>query len=498
MQQDNSPQFETTPAEFRLRDVVIRLVQPEESRRWDALVDEYHYLGFRRFAGRGLRYVFAWRGRWVGLAGWQSGAFKCKPRDRWVGWPQSIQFQRLHLLANNTRFLILGAPGVFPNLASHALSRMTRRLSADWEAIYGHPLLAAETFVDPARFAGRMYQAAGWLRLGQTKGFARAGGRYTDSHGQPKDLYVWPLRRDAQRRLRDPAPLPDAFAPNPGGAVSSGRLPELRSLYDELMAIPDFRRAQGRKHTIASVLAVYLLARLAGIRGGRAAAQYAQSLSQKELTLLGAWQNRKTERYEPPSKSVIYRVLEQTDPAVLEAILQRHAAPRIQLGLALATDGKRIREASRNETVTLVDQATGLPLASLGFPDGIGEIAAVRAVLEMARLDGKVITLDARHTVRDIARLIVEDYSAQYLMMVKASAERTFATLTGLHWDQQSTGFHEDPEVRAHGLVERDSIRTLIPPPGTVNYPHIRQIVRIQIDRRHIKTGVAVRRSSTA
>ncbi len=123
---------------------------------------------------------------------------------------------------------------MFPNLVSHALAAMTRRLSADWEAAYGNPLLVAETFVNPAHFVGHTYQAADWQHLGRTKGFARANGRYTDPHGQPKDLYVQPLRRDAQRRLRDPAPLPAALAPHPGGGASSRRTPALRSLYEEL------------------------------------------------------------------------------------------------------------------------------------------------------------------------------------------------------------------------------------------------------------------------
>ena len=133
-------------------------------------MDQHHYLGFKRFAGRGVRYVFDWRGQWVGLAGWQSGAFKCRPRDQWIGWKRELQFTRMHLIANNTRFLILGAPGCFPNLASLALAAMVQRLSADWSAAYGHSLLLAETFVDPSKFCGHMYKEAGWTRLGQTKG----------------------------------------------------------------------------------------------------------------------------------------------------------------------------------------------------------------------------------------------------------------------------------------------------------------------------------------
>ena len=71
-------------------------------------MDQHHFLGFKRFAGRGQRYVFEWRGQWVGLAGWQSGAFKCRPRDQWIGWKRELQFTRMHLIANNqsTRLIL--------------------------------------------------------------------------------------------------------------------------------------------------------------------------------------------------------------------------------------------------------------------------------------------------------------------------------------------------------------------------------------------------------
>ena len=79
-------------------EVEVRLARPDERRRWDALMDRHHYLGFRQFAGRGLRHVALWCGWWLALIGWQSGAFKCAPRDRWVGWHRSVQFRRLHLI----------------------------------------------------------------------------------------------------------------------------------------------------------------------------------------------------------------------------------------------------------------------------------------------------------------------------------------------------------------------------------------------------------------
>ena len=158
------------PEGFSLSAVEVRLATHGERALWDALMDRHHYLGFRRLAGRGLRCVAAFQGRWLGLAAWQNGAFKCQPRDGWIGWRPERQFGRLEMVANNTRFLVLCEPGAFPNLASRVLSLMTRRLADDWLAAHGHRVLAAETFVDPKRFSGAMYRAAGWEGLGRTRG----------------------------------------------------------------------------------------------------------------------------------------------------------------------------------------------------------------------------------------------------------------------------------------------------------------------------------------
>ena len=110
---DRSDIFSGFPDGFHPRDVSVCLARPDERTRWDALMDRHHYVGFKRFAGRGLRYVFEWRGHWVGLVGWHLGAFKCRPRDRWIGWTQKLQFTRLHLIVYNTRFLIPSAPRCF-------------------------------------------------------------------------------------------------------------------------------------------------------------------------------------------------------------------------------------------------------------------------------------------------------------------------------------------------------------------------------------------------
>jgi len=480
-----SPLFRTATPEFRPADVSIRLARRDESRRWNALMEQHHYIGFKRFAGRGLRYVFEWQGQWIGMAGWQYGSYKCHPRDRWIGWPKSLQFTRLHLIVSNTRFLILGSPGRYPNLASLALTAMTRRLSDDWQDAYGHGVLLAETFVDPARFSGHMYTVAGWTPLGHTKGFARSNGKYTDPHGVPKELHILPLRRDARRRLCTADPLPDGLKPKPTGRGSKLPPARLRSLHKDLQQVPDFRRAQGQRHTIASVAGVIVAARLAGIRSGIGAAQFARELNQKELASLGTWYNRRTTKYEPPSKSVIYRFLDSVDPAEIERTLKRWSVPRLELGAAIAADCKRIRGAGHNgddcrETAILITHDTGLPIADHGLHDESGEGAAVHALLKEVPVAGRVITLDALHTIRETARSIVETHRADYLMMVTMHAPETFRTLGMIDWNRNATNSFQEDAAGAHGYTERQHILTMRPLPGMVNYPHVAQFFRVE------------------
>ena len=122
-------------------------------------------------------------------------------------------FRRLHLVANNTRFVVLGERGCLANLGSWMMAAMLRRISADWQGQYGHPLLVVESFVDPQRFTGTLYQASNWTYVGNSKGYARSNGHYSDLHGHPKWLYVRALRRDAQRILSQRGELRLTLAP---------------------------------------------------------------------------------------------------------------------------------------------------------------------------------------------------------------------------------------------------------------------------------------------
>jgi hypothetical protein len=91
------------------------------------------------------------------------------PRDRFIGWSKEARKRNIRFLAYNTRFLVLPWVRV-PHLASHLLGRMARRVSSDWEALYGHPIHYLESFITPSRHAGTCYRAANWRFLGLTTG----------------------------------------------------------------------------------------------------------------------------------------------------------------------------------------------------------------------------------------------------------------------------------------------------------------------------------------
>lgn len=265
-----------------LKQVSVRLVQAHERLRWDALMNAHHYLGFKQFAGRGLRYVAECDGEWLALVGWQTGVFQCRPRDRWLGWHKALQFRRLHLIGNNTRFLILPAGSGLKNLASRVLGLNLRRLSGDWQQHWGHPLELAETFV-AERFAGSAYLAANWIAVGRSKGYARSNGQYTAKHGERRKMLLYPLRADARHRLADPQERAEWACPTAEVRYSGG---ELRSLLEQFESVDDSRSGHGKRHRLATVLALLVLARLAGHVGGRATEAYCKTLKQKELRAL--------------------------------------------------------------------------------------------------------------------------------------------------------------------------------------------------------------------
>jgi hypothetical protein len=171
---------------------------PEEP-LFGQLMEAHHYLAYTRPVGAHLKYLVWAEEAPVACLAFGSAPRHLAARDEFIGWTAAQRRRHLPLLAYNTRFLILPWARV-PHLASHLLGRVARRIAADWQALYHHPVYLLETFIDPARFAGTCYQAANWIRLGLTTG--RGHNAPSGRCDQPrKELWVYPLRADFRRRL---------------------------------------------------------------------------------------------------------------------------------------------------------------------------------------------------------------------------------------------------------------------------------------------------------
>jgi hypothetical protein len=166
---------------------------------WNEYVERFHPLGYKGAFGYRLRYFIRSGSQRLGCVLLAGAARAIAVRDRWIGWNEQARLCNLPWVVNNTRFLIF--PHVqIPHLASHVLGQLARRVAADWQSQWGFAPLLMETFVDPSRFAGTCYRAAGWELLGETsgRGLARPGKCYGST---PRLVLVKPLNEDFRRLL---------------------------------------------------------------------------------------------------------------------------------------------------------------------------------------------------------------------------------------------------------------------------------------------------------
>jgi hypothetical protein len=381
---------------------------------------QFHYLGFENTVGEAVRYVATIGSQWVALLAWAAAALKSRHRDTWIGWNESLKWRRLHLLTNNVRFLIL--PGVqVKNLASKVLALNLRRLSEDWQKRYGHPILLAETFIDVSRFAGTCYRAAGWIALGQTRGFAKRRQGYI-KHGQPKMIFVRPLRPDAARRLSAP------FSPSVSNP-SQERIPMLDvnalpiegagGLLDVLKTVSDPRKRRGIRHPVVSIVAIATCACLSGARSYDAIAQWAKELSDQALQRLGC------KRQKPPSEKCLRLTLQRLDAVAFDQQIGGWLAKqKLLAGKGLAVDGKTIRGAHDGEQkaphlLSAVVHEEGIVLAQQSVDEKTNEIPCIKPLLDEVNIAGAVVTGDSLHTQIETARYLVEDKKADYVFTVK-------------------------------------------------------------------------------
>lgn len=323
----------------------------------------------------------------------------------------------------------------FPNLISRFMKLMLARLSADWQARWGHPLALAESFVDPQLYRGTAYKVSGWSRLGHSAGWKRSAEDFYQKHDRPKQIWVRELVRQACVKLRAPT-LPPAWAGVEQNARPrcTAKAPQLRSLVETLRAeVPECRSKKGLIFPIAGMLALIAQATFSGVRRGpQDLADYAATLSQGQLRALGFRCDQHTRRVRCPGVTPFRDVLIGVDAAALERALlawQEQLLGPAQDPLVIV-DGKTLRHAHL-ELVSAVN-GQGRWLGTVAVPAGSNEIPAARDLLGKVTVTGKTTLADALPTQLETAQQILFEGGGDYALTVKANQKRLVQTLATL------------------------------------------------------------------
>lgn len=451
------------PVEERLlQEVSVRLIERSERARHDQLMEKEHYLGNANAVGQVLRYVAEYEGQWVAALTFCSASLHLKPRDRLLNWSAQEVTQRRHLIAQNSRFLILPSTGRWPNLASRILKLVCQRLSGDWEERFGHRVLLVETFVDPQRFRGTCYRAAGWQALGQTQGYERRGQDFYLDTKHPKELWVRPLGRDALKELRAQE-LPPELQGNQPPAPPPVPIPsaQMDSLWDFVRErLTDHRRPKGLRHPIASMVCLAALAVAAGAQGPHAIVEFANSLNHGQRRRLRCRQRPGARRqFDVPCERTFIRLFKAMDPDKLSSIFAQWMAsldpqpvevlhldgkvlkhtdpapPRLQEDPLLAQAAAAVdtpeagQKPKADKALTLVNFQTPNQrlVDQIAVPQDTNEEAAVAAHLPKMDLRGITLIADAAHTVKANCRHLTQEQGADYLFFLKGNQPNAFA-----------------------------------------------------------------------
>lgn len=408
--------------------VNVRVALEAEFTWFDGLLADQHYLGAGRPVGDYLRQVVEVDGKAAALLVWGPACYALKDRDQWVSWSTVQRLERLKLVVQNRRFLVLAERGQSPNLASQSMGAALRALPDQWRERFGYRPLLAESFTDPEAYAGTCYKASNWEAVGQSAGHSRHRADFYVPNGRPKKLWLrvlCPQGREQLKAQQVPEDCRSGLIAAPTGTLPV-KAQQLDSLMDVLRKAPD-PRASNTVYRTYAVLTVIAMALLAGRREIAEIARFATSLSQPQRRRLGFPRKKGTKAFwQVPSYSVFYQVLTRMDPEAFAKILNDWLQSRAgSLPGALALDGKMIRD--HIGLLTLAQHEDGAPVAVAVYDQKEGtqrcELSAASALLEsLPALDGKMITADALHCQRTHAATIVQK-GGDYLLQIKANQE---------------------------------------------------------------------------
>jgi hypothetical protein len=412
--------------------LTARVIRADERKRFDDLLDAKHYLGQTPSVGDFLRQVVERDGEWIALFAWGPACLHLKDRDKWIGWNRLHRAERLKLIAQNRRYLLLTERGKEPNLASQVLALATRALPKHWQDRFGYQPVMAESFTDIELFHGTCYRACGWEAVGQSAGYSRHRADFYIKNDRPKKLWMKLLCPDAKAILCGASLAEEhtqAETPATGGVLplSSG---QMRSLLEVLFKVKD-PRGKNTRFKVPSVLVIVAMALLCGKRDISQFHRFGWRLRQDQRALIRLpvkKGNRKIR--EIPGYNVYYQLLSRLDLDAFAGVLNEWLKQRNgELPGALAVDGKMIRDCVG--VVTMADHDTGIPHSAAIMSQKEGEgadcemMVAQKLVEKSGGLASKVVTGDALHAQRKTSRQIVE-HGGEYLLQVKNNQQTVF------------------------------------------------------------------------
>jgi hypothetical protein len=428
----------------------VRVAAEHETEWFDAQMGQHHYLGAGQPVGDYLRQVVEAEGQPVALLVWGPACYALKDRDLWISWSAPQRVERLKLVVQNRRFLLLSGKGQAPNWASQVLGRALQALPAQWRERFGYRPLLAESFTDPEAYAGTCYKASNWEAVGWSAGYSRHRADFYVWNDRPKRLWLRELVSGARQALRAATVPEDCRAARV--ACPSGLLPVRAEQVDSLRELfgrfPD-PRDTNTQYRIGGVLTLVAMALLAGRREIAEMARFATTLTQAQRRRLGLPLKKGTRGFRKvPGYSVFYQVLTRMNPEAFAKLLSDWLFRRAgTLPQALALDGKMIRD--HIGLLTLAQHEDGAPQAIGVYDQKEGtercELSAATALLQQVpALDGKLVTADPLHCQRKTAHLIVQK-GGDYLLQIKANQPRLWRKAKALD-KLQTTPFLPTPK----------------------------------------------------
>jgi hypothetical protein len=426
MNQKTDSFFTADPSVFVLKKLTVRILKEDELPRAGELLQQEHYLGDCP-QGRQLLQVVEHEGHWVALLDWGPACWKLADREAHISWTHQQRAQRLGLIVQNRRFLVLGQQRM-PNLASCALALALRALPEHWQAQHGYRPLMAETFTDIEQFEGTCYKASNWTPLGLTKGFERHRADFFQKHGRPKKLWIKSLNRNALRILTS-IDIPKAYlpglnldTPERDLALKKNQMLDLRTHFQEHFNDP---RRNNRTYHASSLLVFIAMALFAGRHTLTSIQRYGNLLTPQQRAWLDFPIKKGTNTRKAPSWRALYNFLTQIDSTAFAECLNVWLATNLgTLPRALAVDGKWIRD--RALSLCLSDHETGAPVA-IGFAAEVsksdankreGEQTVALKLYKTTNLEDAIITGDALNNNKPQAHAII-DKGAHYFLQLK-------------------------------------------------------------------------------